>query len=158
MLIRKQFMKLKPELFKKYKAQPTGDALDIDALVQALIDRQSGASMSENVYVRRDKRVRDVAVFFLVDLSGSTDEKVNGQRVIDIQKDAMVVMSEALEALGDPYAIYGFSTQGRFRVDMFTVKDFNEAYDEKVQYRLGSLEPMGLTTDGYGRSPCRPPA
>ena len=60
----------------------------------------------------------------------------------------MVVMSEALETLGDPYAIYGFSTQGRFRVDMFTVKDFNEAYDEKVRYRLGSLEPMGLTRMG----------
>jgi len=148
LLIRKQFMKLKPETFRKYRAQPTGDALDIDALVQALTDMHSGAAMSDNVYIRRDKRIRDVAVFFLVDLSGSTDEVINGRRVIDIQKEAMVIMAEALDVLGDPYAIYGFSSEGRFRIDMFNVKDFNEPYDEKVQYRLGNLEPIGLTRMG----------
>lgn len=148
LLIRKQFMKLKPEMFRKYRAQPTGDALDIDALVETLVDMRSGAVMSENVYIRRDKRVRDVSVFFLVDLSGSTDEEINGRRVIDIQKEAMVIMAEALDALGDPYAIYGFSSEGRFRVDMFNVKDFDEPYDEKVQNRLGNLEPLGLTRMG----------
>ncbi len=148
LLIRKQFMKLKPEMFRKFRAQPTGDALDIDALVQALTDMRSGAPMSENVYIRRDKRIRDVSVFFLVDLSGSTDEVINGRRVIDVQKEAMAIMAEALEALGDPYAIYGFSSEGRFRVDMFNVKDFNEPYDEKAQYRLGNLQPLGLTRMG----------
>lgn len=147
-LIRKQFMKLKPETFRKYRAQPIGDALDIDALVQALTDMRSGAAMSENVYIRRDKRIRDVAVFFLVDLSGSTDENINGRRIIDIQKEALVIMAEALEALGDPYAIYGFSSEGRFRVDMFNVKAFNEPYDQTIQYRLGNLEPLGLTRMG----------
>ncbi|MGB3210034.1 MAG: VWA domain-containing protein [Desulforhopalus sp.] len=148
LLIRRQFMKMKPELFRKYRAQPTGDSLDIDALVQALTDMRSGAAMSENVYIRRDKRIRDVSVFFLVDLSGSTDEEVNGRRVIDIQKEAMVIMAEALDVLGDPYAVYGFSSEGRFRVDMFNVKDFNEPYDEKVQHRLGNLQPLGLTRMG----------
>lgn len=147
-LIRKQFMKLKPEMFRKYKAQPTGDSLDIDALVQAFTDMRSGAALTENIYIRRDKRIRDVAVFFLVDLSGSTDEIIHGRRVIDVQKEAMVIMAEALEALGDPYSIYGFSSEGRFRVDMFKVKDFRENYDEKVQYRLGSLQPLGLTRMG----------
>ena len=147
-LIRKQFMKLKPQTFKKYKAQPTGDALDIDALVQALTDVRAGTAMSENVYIRRDKRVRDVSVFFLVDLSASTDEKINGSRVIDVQKESMAIMAEALETLGDPYAIYGFSTEGRFRVDMFSVKDFGDDWDENVQYRLGNLHPKGLTRMG----------
>ncbi len=148
LLIRKQFMKLKPETFKKYKAQPIGDALDIDALVQALTDMRSGAAMSENVYIRRDKRIRDVSVFFLVDLSGSTDELINSRKVIDIQKEAMAIMAEALETLGDPYAIYGFSTEGRFRVDMFTVKDFKDDWNEKTQYRLGNMQPNGLTRMG----------
>jgi hypothetical protein len=147
-LIRKQFLRLKPEMFRKYRAQPTGDALDIDALVQALTDMRSGAPLSENVYIRRDKRIRDVSVFFLVDLSGSTDEQINGRRVIDVQKEAMAIMAEALEALGDPYAIYGFSSEGRFRVDMFNVKDFSEPYDERTHYRLGNLEPLGLTRMG----------
>ena len=147
-LLQRQFTKLKPERFRKFRAQPTGDALDIDALVQARVDMRTGSFLSENVYVRRDKRIRDVAVLFLLDLSGSTEEQINGRRVVDIQKEAMALMAEALESLDDPYAIYGFSSEGRFRVDMFTVKDFNDAYDETVQFRLGNLEPLGLTRMG----------
>lgn len=147
-LLRRQFMKLKPERFKKYRAQPSGDALDIDALVQAMVDKRTGSFLSENVYIRRDKRVRDVAVLFLLDLSGSTEEKISGRRVVDIQKEAMALMAEALDSLGDPYAIYGFSSEGRFRVDLFGVKDFGETYNETVQYRLGNLEPLGLTRMG----------
>lgn len=147
-LIRRQFTRLKPEKFKKYRAQPMGDGLDIDALVEAMADMRSGSFLSENVYVRRDKRIRDVAVLFLLDLSGSTEEEVGGRRVIDIQKEAMVLMAEALDSLDDPYAIYGFSSEGRHRVDMFTIKDFAEPYNERIQYRLGNLEPLGLTRMG----------
>jgi len=147
-LIRRQFTRLKPERFQKFWAQPTGDALDIDALVKAIVDKRSGSFLSENVYVRRDKRIRDVAVLFLLDMSGSTEEKVQGRRVIDIQKEAMVLMAEALDSLGDPYALYGFTSEGRFRVDMFSIKEFNEPYGEQVQYRLGNVEPKELTRLG----------
>ena len=147
-LIRRQFMQLKPERFRKYRAQPTGDGLDIDALVEAMVDMYSGSHLTENVYIRRDKRIRDVAVLFLMDLSASTEEKVNGRRIIDIQKEAMVLMAEALDSLQDPYAIFGFSSDGRFRVDMYNIKGFNEAYDERVQNRIGNLAPLGLTRMG----------
>lgn len=147
-LIRRQFGRLKPEQFKKFRAQPIGDDLDLDALIQAFVDMKSGSFLSENVYIRRDKRTRDVVVLFLVDMSASTEEKVNGRRVIDIQKEAMVLMAEALDSLGDPFAIFGFSSEGRFRVDLFAIKDFGERYGERVQYRLGSLEPKQLTRLG----------
>lgn len=147
-LIRRQFTRLKPERLRKYRAQPYGDGLDIDALIQAVVDQRCGSILSENVYIRRDKRIRDVAVLFLMDLSGSTEEQVNGRRVIDIQKEALILMAEALDALEDPYAIYGFSSEGRFRVDLFSIKDFGEPYDETVQYRLGNLGPIGLTRMG----------
>jgi hypothetical protein len=147
-LTRRQFMRLKPQRFRKFRAQPIGDALDLDALVSAVVDMRSGASLSENIYIRRDKRVRDVAVLFLVDLSASTEEKINGRRILDIQKEAMVLMAEALDSLGDPYAILGFSSEGRFRVDLFNIKDFNEAYGNPVRNRIGHLEPLGLTRMG----------
>jgi hypothetical protein len=147
-LIRRQFMRLKPELFRKFRAQPIGDALDIDALVEALVDMRSGAFLSENVYIRRDKRVRDVAVLFLVDLSASTEEKVGERRIVDVQKEAMVLMAEALDSLEDPYAIFGFSTDGRFRIDLFQVKEFDEPYNERARHRLGNLQPAGQTRMG----------
>lgn len=147
-LIRRQFARLRPERFKKYREQPIGDDLDIDALIESFVDIRSGSSPSDNVYIRRDKRIRDVAVLFLLDMSSSTSEKLNGKRVIDIQKEAMVLMAEALDSLGDPYAILGFTSDGRFRIDLFAVKDFGESYSERVQNRLGNLEPKGLTRLG----------
>lgn len=148
MLIRKQFTRLKPEQFKKYRAQPYGDSLDLDALIEAVVDQRCGSVLSDNIYIRQDKRERDVAVLFLMDMSGSTEEQVNGQRIIDIQKEAMVLMAEALDALGDPYAILGFTSEGRFRVDVLQVKDFHETYSDAVRYRLGNLQPAGLTRMG----------
>ena len=81
-------------------------------------------------------------------MSGSTEELVNGRRVIDIEKEAMALMAEALDSLGDAFAIFGFSSEGRFRVDLFTVKEFGEEYGERAQYRLGNLEPRELTRMG----------
>ncbi|MCF8038689.1 MAG: VWA domain-containing protein [Desulfohalobiaceae bacterium] len=147
-LIRRQFMRLKPERFKKYRAQPMGEALDIDALVEAFTDMHSDGFLSENIYTRRDKRIRDVAVLFLVDLSASTEEKIDGRRVIDVQKEAMVLMAEALDALQDSFAVYGFCSEGRFRVDMFSIKEFGETYDDTIRHRLGNLHPAGLTRMG----------
>jgi len=147
-LIRRQFARLKPERFKKYREQPMGDDLDIDALIKAFVDMRSGSFLSENVYIRRDKRIRDVAVLFLLDMSQSTSEMINGKRVIDIQKESMALMAEALDCLGDPHAILGFTSEGRFRVDLFVVKDFAESYSERVQNRLGNIEPKGLTRLG----------
>ncbi|MBI5250707.1 MAG: VWA domain-containing protein [Desulfomonile tiedjei] len=147
-LIRRQFSMLKPERFKKYRAQPFGDDLDLDALVRAVIDMRCGSFLSDDVYIRRDKRLRDVAVLFLVDLSGSTEEQVHGRRVVDIQKEAITLMAEALDSLGDPFAVYGFSSEGRFRVDLLTVKSFREQYGDKVRHRIGNLEPANLTRLG----------
>lgn len=125
-----------------------GDDLDIDALIKAYVDMRSGSFLSENVYIRRDKRIRDVAVLFLLDMSESTSEMKKGKRVIDIQKEAMVLMAEALDSIGDPYAILGFTSEGRFRVDLFVIKDFAESYSLRVQNRLGNIEPKELTRLG----------
>jgi hypothetical protein len=147
-LIRRQFMKLRPERFRKFKAQTFGDELDLDALVNAIVEMRSGSFLSDKIYIRRDKRLRDVAVLFLVDLSGSTEQELSGLRVVDIEKEAMTLMAEALDSLGDPFAIYGFSSEGRFRVDILCVKDFKEPYSDAVRYRLGNLEPRNLTRLG----------
>ncbi len=147
-LIRRQFMKLRPERFRKFKAQTFGDDLDIDALVNTIVEMRSGGFLDDKIYIRRDKRERDVAVLFLMDLSSSTEQELNGCRFVDVEKEAMTLMAEALDSLGDPFAVYGFSSEGRFRVNVFVVKNFNEEYGDNVRHRLGNLEAKGLTRLG----------
>lgn len=70
------------------------------------------------------------------------------RRIIDLEKEAVVLMADALEGLGDAYAVYGFSGYGRDQVDFFVVKEFAEPYDAQVQGRLGAIKPHRSTRMG----------
>jgi len=65
----------------------------------------------------------------MVDMSGSTKGWIN-----DAEREALVLLSEALEVLGDRYAIYGFSGMTRKRCEIFRVKRFDEPYSDLVQH------------------------
>jgi len=148
-LIQRQFERLRPERIRRYFRQTDGDELDMDALTDALVDRAAGAPMTDQLYIRRDKKVRDVAVLFLLDMSDSTDEKVEaGRRIIDVEKQGLVLLSNAIDRLDDRYAIMGFSSEGRHRVDVFTIKAFDEDYGDQVAGRIGGVEPREYTRLG----------
>lgn len=70
------------------------------------------------------------------------------RRIIDLEREALVLMADALEGLGDAYAVYGFSGYGRDQVECFTVKDFAEPYDARVQGRIGAMKPHRSTRMG----------
>jgi len=70
------------------------------------------------------------------------------RRIIDVEKEALVLMAEALEGLGDAYAVYGFSGYGRDQVDFFVVKEFMERYDTRVQGRIAAIKPHRSTRMG----------
>ncbi len=132
--IRLEFQMLRPEGLVKLKRQFDGDDIDFDSAVQYFIDKRLRLSPSERNYKRTENRSRDIAVAFLVDVSGST-----GGATIACEKEALIVMSEALEELGDAFAIYGFSGYGRDNVVFYTVKDFEDLYDQKVQSSISIL-------------------
>lgn len=149
LLIRRQFERLRPDRFRRFFRQEHGDELDLDALTEALADRQAGAPMSDKVFIRRDKKQRDVAVLFLLDMSDSTDQPVEGaRRVIDVEKEGLVLLSEAISQLDDRFAIMGFSSHGRKRVDLYVIKDFPEAFDDAVTARIGGIRPLEYTRLG----------
>jgi nitric oxide reductase NorD protein len=62
-----------------------------------------------------------------------------GQKIIDIEKQGLVLMSEALEAVGDTYAIFGFTSEGRRNVKYFVIKNFGEKYGPEVERRIGGI-------------------
>ena len=57
-------------------------------------------------------------------------------------------MAEALESLGDEYAVYGFSGYGRDSIEFFPIKEFLEAYSERVRCRIGAIKPRKSTRMG----------
>jgi nitric oxide reductase NorD protein len=152
-VLRRYFESLRPSGLRRMFAQVDGDELDLDATIRRIVDRRAGVEASDRIYVRRDKREREVAVTFLVDLSGSTSRQIDSidsrdsRRVIDVEKEALVLLCEAIEAIGDQYAIYGYSSHGRRHVDFVMLKDFDEPLNRSSS-RIGGLMPLQQNRDG----------
>jgi hypothetical protein len=103
--------------------QPEGEEVDVDALVEAAGDRASRRRARRRACsASRIRNERSLAAMFMVDMSGSTKGWVN-----DAERESLVMLCEALETLGDAYAIYGFSGWTRTRCDIYPVKRFDEA-------------------------------
>lgn len=148
-LLRRYFEGLRPPRLRRVTGQPDGDDVDLDAAVNAFADRAAGADLSDRLYVRREKRDRDVAAAILVDVSGSTSRQVEGgRRIIDVEKEGLVLLCEALEAVEDQYAVYGYSGDGRNQVAFLIVKDFDESLGGEAAHRLGGLRPSQQNRDG----------
>lgn len=148
-LLRRYFESLRPPGLRRVPGQVDGDELDLDAAVRRQADLAAGVEPSERLYVKREKREREVAAAFLIDMSGSTSRQIeSGRRVIDVEKEGLVLLCEALEAVGDQYAVYGYSGQGRQHVDFFVVKDFDDRIGGRTANRLGGIVPRQQNRDG----------
>ena len=125
------------------KRQASGDDIDFDALIAAYADLQSGMELADRLLTRRHKAERDLAALFMVDMSGSTKGWIN-----DAERESLVLLCEALEVLGDRYAIYGFSGITRKRCEIFRIKRFDEPYDSAVKGRIAGITPQDYTRMG----------
>jgi hypothetical protein len=147
--IRHQFQLLKPENLTRVFNELDGEEFDLNAVIDYVIDRRADGHQSERIYMKRLRRRRDVAVSFLLDQSSSTARTIGrhplqpythpGRRIIEIEKEGLVLMSEALEAVGDVYSINGFTSEGRRNVKFYVVKDFDEQYSSEVKQRIGGI-------------------
>ncbi len=147
--IRHQFQLMKPENLTRITNELDGEDYDLNAVVDFFIDRRADGQQSERIYTQRLRRRRDVAVSFLLDQSSSTARTIGrhplqpythpGRRIIEIEKEGLVLMSEALEAVGDVYSINGFTSEGRRNVKFYVLKDFQEHYSDEVMRRIGGI-------------------
>ncbi|HXC69027.1 MAG TPA: VWA domain-containing protein [Pyrinomonadaceae bacterium] len=156
--IRHQFQLMKPENLTRVANELDGEEFDLNAVIDYVIDRRADGQQSERIYTKRLRRRRDVAVSFLLDQSSSTARTIGrhplqpytrpGRRIIEIEKEGLVLMSEALEAVGDVYSINGFTSEGRRNVKFYVVKDFDEKYGDEVKRRIGGINYQNNTRLG----------
>lgn len=147
--IRHQFQLMKPENLTRINREIDGEDYDLNAVIDYVIDKKADGRQSDRLYTKRLRRQRDVAVSILLDQSSSTARTITrnplqpytypGRRIIEIEKEGLVLMSEALEAVGDIYSINGFTSEGRRNVKFYVVKDFDERYSEETENRIGGI-------------------
>ena len=156
--IRYQFQLMRPENLRRIRGEIDGEDYDLQAVIDYALDKRSTGLIDDRLYTRKLRRERDVAVSFLLDMSSSTARTISrypnypytqpGQRIIDIEKEGLVLMSEALEAVGDAYSMQGFTSEGRRNVKFYLIKDFSESYSAEVERRIGGISYQNNTRLG----------
>lgn len=146
--IRAEFERLRSRRLRLHR-QRDGDELDMSAVIDALVQRQMGEAPDDRLFSSTRAGRRPLAITILVDTSGSTRDPVDGGApVIDIERIALLLASEALGALGDRFAILTFSSHGEGDVRVTCLKDFDERDANGVRSRIAAITPGGKTRLG----------
>jgi nitric oxide reductase NorD protein len=145
--VRRQFEALR-QLPGWNRRLESGDEVDLDAYVESLTDARGCGRRSSRIYRERVQRWRDLSVAVLMDSSRSTQAWVGQDRVIGIARRSMLVLSEALAAATEDFALFAFASDSRLRVTCYRIKDFAEAYGESARQRMLALQPQHYTRMG----------
>jgi len=145
--IRRRFEALRPR-HEVMHGQADGFDLDIDALVRARSDLRAGAGSLDRVHLAMRPQGHDLATTLLVDVSLSTDAWADGHRVLDVEKEALLVLAHGLSACGDHHSILTFTSRRRSWVRVETVKSFEEPMGAAVERRIAALKPGYYTRMG----------
>ena len=82
------------------------------------------------------------------DFAARMAEDAAKRRIIDIQREAVLLMATALEGLGDRYGVYGFSGYGRDGVEFYVAKEFDQPFDQDVVDAIAAMKPKRSTRMG----------
>ena len=128
---------------QRLRRQIDGEALDLDAVIDAAVARRGGDTPDPRVYQTMARRYRDLSVLVLLDVSQSTEDRVKGHvmSVLDLEREATLLLAYAMSEIGDPFAIAAFCSNQRDDVRYQRVKDFGQPYDAAAVSSLVGLRP-----------------
>ena len=132
---------MQPQGVQRIRKLEDGDEIDINAAISGMIDFRMGIQPDPRIMMRSVRKVRDISVLVLLDLSESTNEKVLGQdqTVLGLTRQACVLLSDAIHKIGDPFSIHGFCSDGRHDVEYYRFKDFDQPYNDEPKSRLAGM-------------------
>ena len=123
-----------------------------DVAVVFLLDTSASTAeaIDESRKVSDDWDAPDDPVEYMVWLRTRRGEgtRRSYKRIIDLEKEAIVLLIDALEAIGDVYGIYGFSGYGRENVEFYVIKDIEEGFSDIVKRRIDKITPLHATRMG----------
>ncbi len=132
---------LQPQGVQRLRKQEDGDEIDLNAAIRAMVELSLGEQPDPRIMVRNVRKVRDLSVLLLLDLSESTNDVVSGSEntVLQLAQESAVLLADALNKIGDPFAIHGFDSNGRHDIEYFRFKDFDMPYSDLAKARLAGM-------------------
>ncbi|TFH87705.1 VWA domain-containing protein [Billgrantia azerbaijanica] len=145
--VRREFEALRPRR-EILRGQLDGAELDMDAVIRSRCDLAATGEASDRLYLATRQQARDLAVSILIDVSLSTEAWLEDRRILDVEKEALLVLGHGLAGCGDDYAIHCFTSHRRHKVWVNTLKGFDEMMSDRVARRIAALRPGHYTRMG----------
>ncbi len=132
---------MQPQGVQRIRRLEDGDEIDINAAIASFTDIRLGNQPDPRIMMRSVRKTRDFSILVLLDLSESTNEKVQDQEysVRELTQQACVLLADAINKVGDPFAIHGFCSDGRHDVEYYRFKDFDQHWDETPKAKLAGM-------------------
>ena len=132
----------KVSLPERLHHQSVGESLDLDACINAVISRRMGETPDPRIYSTTERKHRDLSVLVLLDISNSTNDKVQNAdtTVLELEIQATSLLAYAMSELDDPFAIAAFCSDGKEDVHYYRVKNFQSEYDSSARAYLAGLQ------------------
>ena len=144
------FSQLRPEGRTRVRGARDGDQLDLDRIIESRIDVRTRRTPSDRIYIDHLHAERSVSAAFLLDMSGSTARVLpkSGRSLFRVEQETLALLIRALAAIGDRFALFGFSGRGRHAVDFHVIKTFDDRADAQIDDRIFALSPGAQNRDG----------
>ena len=146
MSLRKMLTNMNNKMLQQ-RRQIQGEEFDIDCLSDLFVDISSGHTPSERIYLSNRKKEKDISILLLLDISLSSDAYINGNRIIDIEKQVAILFGEIIHDFNIDFSIQCFYSKTRNYATYLTIKDFDEDWN-KAKYKIGAISPAGFTRIG----------
>ena len=132
---------------RRLRRQWEGDDLDLNAAIEVLVDRRLGLAPEARLFMRPGSEALSSSVLVLLDLSESTNDPLPGSNrtLLDIEKQAALMLAQALSRATDRLAIHGFASDTRSAVYYDRMLDFGHVFDPRVASMIGSVQ-AGMST------------
>jgi nitric oxide reductase NorD protein len=144
--IRKMLTNLNNRL-QQVKNRNDGDEFDVDALTDLYVDVHSQKTPSENIYITKRKHEKDLSILLLLDISLSSESYVEGQLVLDIEKEVAIMFGEIMNEFNIDFAIDSFYSKTRNYSSYNHLKGFDDSWNTS-KLRIGAIEASGYTRIG----------
>lgn len=129
---------------QRLRRQYDGEEFELDALVHAVSELRCGRLPDGRVRQRNARQKPDLSVLLLMDLSASTNATIpttaGESHVLTLIREAALLLGMAIGQSGDQYAIHGFRSNGRHKIEYLRFKEFGEALDDSVPAKLAGIE------------------
>ena len=135
---------------RRLRHQWEGDNIDLNAAIEVQIDRRMNLQPEPRMFMRTGTELGVSSILVLVDLSESANDRAasSSMSLLDIEKQAALLLAGAARRDGDRFAVHGFSSNTRAEVYYTRLIEFGEMPTLETQALVAAVQARYSTRIG----------